>query len=137
MSSFPVVVALGEADASLRSGRAVEVRLDLPVAGGLTGVAIALSALALQWPAEMDDPPPHRADVFVWTPAGEAGPDGTGTAEPRTVSIGAVDEDRVVVTEGLAAGERVVTAGVGFLHPGQVVRLTDDAVRIAGGGSDA
>ena len=42
-------------------------------------------------------------------------------------AIGQFREDGVTVTSGLSAGERVVTAGVHKLRPGQVVRLTESA----------
>lgn len=45
-----------------------------------------------------------------------------GTARPRDVALGLPQGDRVVVTEGLAPGERVVTAGWWQLTDGAAVR---------------
>ncbi len=51
----------------------------------------------------------------------------TGKVSPRPVKVGQFREDGVTVTEGLAAGEFVVTAGVHKLRAGQVVRLAEPA----------
>ena len=51
----------------------------------------------------------------------------SGVAE--AVALSAAVEDRPVMREGLEDGERVVTAGVPFLDPGQAVRLEGDAAR--------
>ena len=117
VSSFPVVVTLAEARDDLRSGMAVEVMVELPVPSAERGVPLPLSALALQRPADMEAMP-RRADVFVVRRDGDA-----ATVRPRTVAIGAVIGDRAFVVDGVEPGERVVTAGVPFLHPGQVVAL--------------
>ena len=116
VASFPVVVTLDETREDLRSGMAAEVLVTLPLADGETGIPIPIGALALQRPAELGALP-RRADVFVYRE------DGTGGArvEPRTVALAAAVGERVLVVDGLEPGERVVTAGVPFLHPGQAV----------------
>ncbi|WP_243663071.1 efflux RND transporter periplasmic adaptor subunit [Hydrogenispora ethanolica] len=50
-----------------------------------------------------------------------------GLIRLRQVTLGSFGDDRVQVTEGLNAGERVVIAGVHKLQAGQKVRLGDDA----------
>jgi RND family efflux transporter MFP subunit len=45
----------------------------------------------------------------------------------RPVKIAQNDRATVVISQGLQPGERVVTAGVQTLHPGQKVRLLGDA----------
>jgi RND family efflux transporter MFP subunit len=47
----------------------------------------------------------------------------TQTVSQRPIRVASHDADRVVVAEGLEAGDVVVTAGVQALHPGQKVRL--------------
>jgi RND family efflux transporter MFP subunit len=47
------------------------------------------------------------------------------TVARRTVTLGARRDDAVVVTTGLAAGERVVTAGVHSLSDGQPIKLLE------------
>lgn len=56
----------------------------------------------------------------VWIVA----PDGKSVLR-RPVTVAERNPDRVTITEGLAAGDRVVTAGVHSLREGQAVRLTD------------
>lgn len=56
-----------------------------------------------------------RAPVFVLDPA-------AGVVRRREVDIARVLGNRVLVSEGLAAGEQVVVAGVAFLQDGQPAR---------------
>ena len=46
-----------------------------------------------------------------------------GTVTPREVTVGSREGDRIAVTSGIAAGERIVIAGVHSLTPGQVVKV--------------
>jgi hypothetical protein len=50
------------------------------------------------------------------------------TVSPRNVGVSRYDPAEVVVSQGLDAGEIVVTAGVQTLHPGQKVRLLGGAL---------
>ena len=47
----------------------------------------------------------------------------TNAVSARNVDILRFDQAQVIVSQGLDAGEIVVTAGVQALHPGQKVRL--------------
>ncbi len=47
-------------------------------------------------------------------------------AERREVALGDVHEDRVVVTSGLARGDRVIVRGQHFLRPGDAVRIAEE-----------
>ena len=47
------------------------------------------------------------------------------TVSLRNIKVLRFSTDAVVVAEGLAADDKVVTAGVQALHPGQKVRLLD------------
>ena len=58
--------------------------------------------------------------VWIYDPASR-------TVEPRVVTITRYDGDRLVLTGGVTPGERVVTAGIQFLHPGQVVGVAATA----------
>jgi RND family efflux transporter MFP subunit len=49
------------------------------------------------------------------------------TVSLRAVSVLRYENDRVLVSEGLVTGDRVVVAGVHKLRPGMQVRLTEDA----------
>ncbi|MEM7567309.1 MAG: efflux RND transporter periplasmic adaptor subunit [Pseudomonadota bacterium] len=117
VSAFPVIVTLDATRPDLRSGMAVEVLIDLPVTEVERGIALPLSALALDREVNLTRTP-RRAEVFVFEGKHEG-----GRLSLRTVELGAVVGDEAFVTAGLKAGERLVTAGVPFLHEGQEVRL--------------
>ena len=51
----------------------------------------------------------------------------TSQVSLQEVKLGAVQNDTVVVADGLAGGERVVTAGVNMLHVGQKVKTVEAA----------
>jgi membrane fusion protein, multidrug efflux system len=52
---------------------------------------------------------------------------GSARVATRAVQLGAVQNDAVIVTAGLASGETVVTAGVHMLHDGQRVKAAGTA----------
>jgi len=119
VSSFPVIVRLENPDTDLRSGMAVEVRLETnsQLPAGL--IPLPLTALNLNESGPFEGTPPYSAQVFVFV----SGEQGEGTLEARSVSLGAVAEGEIFVMNGLSVGERVVTAGVPFLYDGQKSRL--------------
>jgi len=51
----------------------------------------------------------------------------TGTVSVREVELQAYGDDRVEVSQGLATGDVVVTAGVQALRPGQKINWTEAA----------
>ncbi|WP_455286603.1 efflux RND transporter periplasmic adaptor subunit [Cupriavidus necator] len=53
----------------------------------------------------------------------------------REVKLGAAQNDSVIVVEGLAGGETVVTAGVHMLQPGQQVKVAETVTVAKGGGA--
>ena len=65
------------------------------------------------------------AEPAVWVYSGPA--EGEGKVELRPVKVAAYIEKAVLVGAGLKEGERVVTAGVHKLIPGQTVRLLPEA----------
>lgn len=125
VSSFPLIVTLDAVDADLRSGMAVEVLIETQVSETANLIALPRSALSTVRSGPFEGVPPYPAEVFVYADAG----DGTGTLEARTVAVVAAAEDRIFASEGLAPGERIVTAGVPFLRDGQTVRLFEPADR--------
>ncbi|MGD9632469.1 MAG: efflux RND transporter periplasmic adaptor subunit [Pirellulales bacterium] len=58
-----------------------------------------------------------------------------GKVEPRAVKVGAASGGDVEITAGLAAGDRIATAGLSFLRKGMQVRDLGDALGSAGGSS--
>jgi multidrug efflux system membrane fusion protein len=59
----------------------------------------------------------------------------TSSVAARNVKLGSAQNDSVLVVEGLAGGETVVSAGVHMLQPGQRVKLTEAVAVAAAGGS--
>jgi multidrug efflux pump subunit AcrA (membrane-fusion protein) len=51
------------------------------------------------------------------------------TVELRPVTVERYDTDRVFVAEGICTGERVVTAGVHRLSPGEKVKLAAEKLQ--------
>jgi len=103
---------------------------DFPAVGGVSGtVTINLTNLpagtgseALVVPVEAVFNPDNspRNEPHVWVVAGQGD---TLHLEDRKVSVGQVSAEGVVITSGLSAGERVVSAGVGELRANQPVRI--------------
>jgi RND family efflux transporter MFP subunit len=105
--TYRVLVSLPEAPPELTLGATVEGRVSL----GLPGV-IAVPAGAL---TSMDGAP----SVYVVDP-------GTHTLLRKAVTVTRYEEDRVLVSAGLTAGDLVVTAGVSKLRPDQKVALAEE-----------
>jgi RND family efflux transporter MFP subunit len=102
--TFRVRVGLADPPAAMRLGSTVTGRMEL---GGGGAIEIPASALtrAQEQPA-----------VWVVDPAAQ-------TVALRVVEVLRFDPARVIIGQGLAAGDIVVTAGVQALRPGQRVRL--------------
>lgn len=47
--------------------------------------------------------------------------------ELRPVQVARYEENEIAISEGLSEGERIVTAGVNQLRPGQTVRVAEGA----------
>lgn len=88
---------------TLQLGQTLTVLIDLPESAG--AIKVPLTALTQQ-----------QGQTAVWVV--EPGP---MTVRPQTVTVGGADGDSVVIASGLQAGQRVVTAGVHTLAPGQKV----------------
>jgi hypothetical protein len=102
--TFRVKVGLDAPPPGMRLGSTVTGRLEL---GGGAGIDVPASALTRQ---------KDQMAVWVVDPA-------TQTVALRPVEVLRFDPARVLVGQGLEAGEVVVTAGVQALRPGQKVRL--------------
>ncbi|MEI8394716.1 MAG: efflux RND transporter periplasmic adaptor subunit [Rhodospirillaceae bacterium] len=106
--TFQVKVGLIDPPETMRLGATVTGRITLTAPAGVELPASALTR-ANSHPA-----------VWVVDPRAL-------TVSLRTVDILRYDSASVVVSQGLEAGETVVTAGVQVLHPGQKVRLPGEA----------
>ncbi len=118
--TFPVTLRLATPHPELRAGMTAEVTITLAVAG------------APATDGKRDADPPVSVPVtaflagagadtvaFVFKPADDAGL--TGVLERRTITLGAVDSERAMVTAGLTPGEVIATRGLPFLRAGQIV----------------
>jgi RND family efflux transporter MFP subunit len=102
--TFEVKVGLTDPPPAMRLGATVIGRLETNAGPIIDIPATALTRINQQ-PA-----------VWIVDPS-------TNTVSIRNVDVLRFDQARVVVSQGLDAGEIVVTAGVQALHPGQEIRL--------------
>ncbi|MEM9407935.1 MAG: efflux RND transporter periplasmic adaptor subunit [Acidobacteriota bacterium] len=105
-TTFPAVVRLEEVPEAVRSGMAAEVFVQ--IASGGDGVVVPLVAIGEDGDGRY---------VFTIEDQGES-----AVVKRRSVEVGTPIADGILVTSGLAAGEKVVTAGVRRLTDGMVVR---------------
>lgn len=102
--TYAAKISLAQPGPEVRMGMTAEVALEMPQQPGLR---LPLSALYQTSGA---------AQVWRVNSA-------NSTVQAVPVQVGRFDGNDVLVTAGVQAGDRVVTAGVTKLHPGQVVRL--------------
>lgn len=105
--TYQVKTALPQPPAGLRLGMTVTVLLPRTVASS----TLALPATALTQ---------KNRDPAVWVVKADQ------TVELRPVTVDRYDADRVLIAQGVRAGERVVTAGVHRLAGGERVRLLEE-----------
>ncbi len=102
--TFKVRIGLIDPPAGLRLGSTV------------TGTMRMETAAAIEIPGSALVRAGAQSSVWIVDPK-------TQTVSQRPIRVASHNADRVVVAEGLEAGDVVVTAGVQALHPGQKVRL--------------
>jgi RND family efflux transporter MFP subunit len=112
VSAFPVVIRLDNSIPGLNAGMSVEVSIEEPLIGGQSGFLVPLSVLAPEGGKELQS----TGTVFLYD-------SGSSTVQKRTITLGGVRDNRLVVTEGIAAGDIVASAGVSYLIDGQKVKL--------------
>jgi membrane fusion protein, multidrug efflux system len=105
--TYRVRTTIANPPPTLRLGMTVTVTL--PRVGGAPNVALPSTAVF-----QKDGKP------AVWIVKED------GTVELRAVVVERYDSDRVYVADGIRTGERVVTAGVHRLAPGEKVKLLDE-----------
>ena len=108
-------------DPALKAGMAVEASIEFTVPTG-QGYLMPLTVLPLYGNIEPDTnaQEPGKTNVFVYDPD-------TETVVSRNVTVAGVRENRLIVVDGLKAGDRVASAGVSFLREGQKVKLLPDS----------
>ena len=111
-----------QADLATRTRRIRITLVDPPLSFRLGTIVKAVPEMNLG--AEIELPSSalleRNGKTFVWV----VDP-GTNRASIRVVQLGARDADSFRVVEGLAPGNRVVTAGVHSPSPNQVVKIAD------------
>jgi RND family efflux transporter MFP subunit len=112
VSAFPVVVRFENSVPGLNAGMSVEVTIEQPLIGGRSGFLLPLSVLAPQGSKELQG----TGTVFLYD-------SGNSTVKKHNITLGGVRDNRLVVTEGLGAGDIVASAGVSYLVDGQKVKL--------------
>src|ERR1700731_2415448 len=112
VSAFPVVVRLDHSVSGLNAGMSVEVAIQEPLIGVASGFLLPLSVIAPEAGKELEG----AATVFVYNGA-------SSTVNKRKVTVGGVRDNRLIVTEGVGAGDIVAVAGVSYLLDGQKVKL--------------
>jgi RND family efflux transporter MFP subunit len=98
---FRVVLKLDNADGRLKSGMTASVRLGGRASHAVSGVSLPLSALVAA------DKTGKRSAVFV------VGDD--GRAHLRQIQTSEIVGSAILVTDGLQAGDKIVTLGTGLL----------------------
>lgn len=113
-NAFPVTLSVIDPPAVLRAGMTTEVSLTLaPPAGGPSGDMLAIPVGAFVAGSG------QRHIAFVFDPP-------TATVQRRTITIADIGGERVLVSDGLRAGEIVATAGLSFLTDGAPATLLGD-----------
>jgi RND family efflux transporter MFP subunit len=97
-----------------RFARGLVAKVEIALQGAASGAAQTLVPVTAL--VEADGP---VATVYVLDAA-------QGVARRREVTVGAIVGDRVVVVDGLAPGEQVITDGATWLTDGHAVRLVGD-----------
>jgi RND family efflux transporter MFP subunit len=117
---FRVVIKVPNPDGLLRSGMTARIRVGDTSAAASGTVCIPLSALVtLVSDGGSHGNPQTQLGVFVVQ---------DGKAVKRAVKTGDILRSSILVTEGLRAGEQVVTSGASFLYDGAPVEVAPELV---------
>lgn len=114
VAAFPVVVQITEGLDNLRAGEAVRIRLKLPLTRDeqVEGYAVPVQAIVADKTEETDKQDAH---VFLFDEA-------SSTVKKARVHIAAVNDNTVIINEGLNEGDIVVVAGASFLFENMEVK---------------
>ncbi|WP_454743018.1 efflux RND transporter periplasmic adaptor subunit [Cupriavidus necator] len=115
--TYSARISIQEADPELRLGMTASVIA--PDVDGSGVVRVPLTAIV-----------DHDRGRQVWVVDPK-----TSRVIAREVKLGAAQNDSVIVVEGLAGGETVITAGVHMLQPGQQVKVAETVTVAKAGGA--
>lgn len=120
VSAFPVVVALDETNDLLKAGMALEITLEFPIPRGV-GYTLPLTVLPMGSGIDVPDDPsqPGRSELYVFDEV-------SGTVKLRSVLVGGIRNNKLIVVDGVSPGDRVACAGVPFLRDGMKAKLLAD-----------
>ena len=117
---FRVVIKVANPDGLLRSGMTARIRVDDDALVTSSTVCIPLSALVTH-PPDGRSQGTGQAELGVFVVQ-------DGKAIQRVVKTGDIFNSSILVSEGLRAGEQVVTAGASFLYDGAPVEVASQTI---------
>jgi len=117
---FRVVIKVPNPDGVLRSGMTARIRVDDDASATSSTMCIPLSALVTH-PPDGRSQGSGQAELGVFVVQ-------DGKAIQRVVKTGDIFNSSILVTEGLRAGEQVVTAGASFLYDGAPVEVAPETM---------
>lgn len=112
-NAFPVKVALIDPSKEVKPGMTAEASLTITDETRKSGYLVPIQAL-------LPSAEPNRGHAFVYDPA-------TSTVKKTPVRSRGMADRKVIVDEGLAAGDIIAVAGVSFLADGLEVKLLEDS----------
>jgi RND family efflux transporter MFP subunit len=110
-NAFPVKVELLDPGQNIKPGITAEANLALKDETRKTGYLVPFQAL-------LPSPEPNRGYAFVYDP-------GTSTVKKTAVRSRGTAEKKIIIDEGLKAGDIIAVAGVSFLADGMEVKLLE------------
>jgi RND family efflux transporter MFP subunit len=117
---FRVVIKVKNPEGLLRSGMTARIRVGDASATASSTVCIPLSALVTQVSdGGSHGHPQTQLGVFVVQ---------DGKVVKRAVKTGDILKSSILITEGLRAGEQVVTSGASFLYDGAPIEVAPELV---------
>ena len=110
-NAFPVKVALIDPNEKVKPGMTAEATLTIKNENRKPGYLVPMQAV-------LPSPEPDRGYAFVYDTQ-------TSTVKKTPVRSGGTENKKVIVNEGLAAGDIIAVAGVSFLADGLEVKLLE------------
>jgi RND family efflux transporter MFP subunit len=110
-NAFPVKVDLIDPSEKVKPGMTAEAKLTIKDESRKSGYLVPIQAL-------LPSPEPDRGYAFVYDP-------GTSTVKKTPVRSRGTADKRVIIDEGLQAGDIIAVAGVSFLADGLEVKLLE------------